>query len=292
MIACVRSVGRWGRPARGSPTSEEGQRHDREEGQEREVRDTAGLHVPADAGVVRLHAERVVDEGALRAHGRDPRAARAPSGTTSASAHVPVGQREVAGGLPADHVVVDVEVEARDVELALEVGELAERPVQQVVGQVVGDRDVRVVRERDVDVERPAAYGGRQLLAAGDPLDDRHEHHRRDGTEGAGAAQVHAEAPELRGDVLEVLLDLVEVGVGHLGRWDQGDVRGDHRGGGVTDRGPVVLELGGPGLRDGQGDADGGHSTDPTVPPPRSRPAGRRRAASPPPRPRPARRPA
>ena len=58
------------------------------------------------------------------------------------------------GGLPAVRVVVDVEVEAGDLEAAVEAGELVEGAVQQRVAEVVGDRHVRVVREGEVDRER------------------------------------------------------------------------------------------------------------------------------------------
>ena len=50
----------------------------------------------------------------------------------------------------------------------------------------------------EVHVERPAAYGGGELLALGDALDEGHEDDRGDRPEGAGAAQVHAEAARAR----------------------------------------------------------------------------------------------
>src|SRR4051794_13584355 len=79
---------------------------------------------------------------------------------------------EVVRRAPAVLLVVDVEVEVVHHEGALEVGELLERPVQRLLGQVVGDRHVRVVGEVEVGGERPAAYGGGELLARGDALDD------------------------------------------------------------------------------------------------------------------------
>ena len=63
------------------------------------------------------------------------------------------------------------------------------------------------------------------------------------------------------GDLGEVLLDGREVVCADLGRRDERDVGGDQRGGGV-EVGPVVLELGGPGLGDRQGDSDDRHPND------------------------------
>ena len=92
-------------------------------------------------------------------------------------------------------------------ELALEVGQLGERPVELGVREVVGDGDVRVVGEAELDGERPAAYGLREQLALGDPLDHGDEDDRRDGPEGAGAAEVDPERVDAVGDGREMLLD-------------------------------------------------------------------------------------
>ena len=69
-------------------------------------------------------------------------------------------QLEVVGRPPAGVGLVDVEAEGVDGEAALEVRELGERPVERLVVEVVGDGDVRVVGEVQVDGQRPSSYGG------------------------------------------------------------------------------------------------------------------------------------
>src|SRR5262245_36954636 len=66
-------------------------------------------------------------------------------------------QREVVGRLPADARVVRVEVELLDFEDAVERGKLVERSVQQLVGDVVGDRHMGVVRKGQLGGERASA---------------------------------------------------------------------------------------------------------------------------------------
>src|SRR3954451_7686244 len=73
-------------------------------------------------------------------------------------------EREGARGLPAGVGVVHVEGEVGDLELALEVGELGERPVEEGVLEVVRDGHVRVVRVLELQVEGAAAYGAGELL--------------------------------------------------------------------------------------------------------------------------------
>ena len=109
----------------------------------------------------------------------------------------------------------------------------------------MGDGHVRVEGELDVDVERPGADGGGQLLGLRDPVDQADEDHRRDRPEGAGAAQVHVERRPGLGDLGEVLLDGREVVGVDLGRRDERDVGRDQRGRRVDAR-PVDLELGWP----------------------------------------------
>ena len=168
---------------------EERQRQDREERQEPEVGHRAGLLAGLDLAVVLLHPHHVVDE---RAGARGaPRAV--PSARPSRLTYRSIRrQREVAGRLPAA-----ARRRARRDGSRRRRTRTRSRPAPSnarsswAVAEVVGDGHVRVVREVQVDRQRPAAYGVGELLALGDALDQGHEHHRRDRPEGAGAAQVH-----------------------------------------------------------------------------------------------------
>ena len=174
---------------------EERERQDREERQEGEVGHRAGLVAALDAAVVLLRADGVVEQARSRPspveERGDPLLQRRPSGQSSpvpaaarsrGSAASPRRRRGRRGGSSSTSKAHSKS------------GQLVEGLVQLVVGEVVGDGDVRVVGELEVDVERPAAHGVGQLLALRDALDQADEHHRRDRPEGAGAAQVHANA--------------------------------------------------------------------------------------------------
>ena len=76
---------------------------------------------------------------------------------------------------------------------------------------------------------------------------------------GYGAAEVDAERTDLRGDLVQVGLDVGEVGHVHLVRRQQRDVGRDVPRGLVAGVDAVLLQLAPPGLGDGDGDTDGGH---------------------------------
>ena len=156
---------------------------------------------------------------------------RAPAGTPCALSRPRRPQREVAGRLPAGLVVVDVEVEAGRRRSGTRSRRARRRPGRAAASlEVVRDRHVRVVREGEVDVERAAAHGGGELLAARDALGERHEDDRRDRPEGAGAAQVHAEARRSPAATSPRCFSIAgQVVVVDLGRRHQRDVRGDRR---------------------------------------------------------------
>ena len=147
---------------------EERQGEDREERQEREVghrrRPAAALH----AAVVLLRPDRVVERGGRRCRrsvdgapwpgpSATPRLRSPPAPRTRKSRRRPASprpRRGRRGGTPSTS------------NEALEVGQLGEGLVQLVVGEVVGDGDVRVVGELEVDARAGPAHGGGELLAA------------------------------------------------------------------------------------------------------------------------------
>ena len=131
---------------------------------------------------------------------------------------------------------------------------------------MVGDGHVRVVREGEVDVERALAYGVRRAARSWEMPSTRV-------TKTTGETGRKVPVPrrctrngsEPGRDLGEVLLDLARgrrssISVGGTSVMCVGIIVGR----GVADGGPVVLELGRPGLRDGQGDSDRGHAVDPT----------------------------
>ena len=187
---------------------EERQRQDREERQEREVGDRAGLLAGLDRAVVLLHPHHVVDE-------RPPLRTSATRASTRswsdgiAQPAAPWSGKSRVGCQPAS-LVVDVEVEAGDVELALEVGQLVERPVEQRRRSrwwAIGD--VRVVRE--AAGRRRAAPGVRRRRAA---RTAEMPSTRVTNTTGETGRKVPVprrctqKLADLGGDLLEVLLDL------------------------------------------------------------------------------------
>ena len=107
------------------------------------------------------------------------RARHPPPGDADPSA--PAGQPPSANGRRGLHaaVAVHVEHELRHDEPRRERRERGVGVVEDVVGQVVGDGHVRVVRELDVAGERtPLRTRGLEPLAAGDARRQRHEDHR------------------------------------------------------------------------------------------------------------------
>jgi hypothetical protein len=150
---------------------------------------------------------------------------------------------------------VDVQRERVDVEGGVVVGQVVEGAVELAGVDVVRHRDVRVVREGRLHVERTGAHRLGQQLALGDALGHRDEHHRRHRPEGAGAPQPHREHPVPAGHQGQVLLD-VHQGL-QAGRRQQGHVGGDGVGLLVAERGPVVAQLAGERLGHGHRHADG-----------------------------------
>ena len=193
LIAVTRSSRAVGVDLGDVADDEEGQRQDREEGQEREVGDGAGLLAGVHRAVVLLHAHGVVDDRpAARAGSRAP-APRRSRGTAISSAAPRQG--EVVGGLPAvprrrgrRGGSRDVEARTRSRRARRRRGRAASssRWWATVTCGWYGKRELDVERAR----RRTAAASCSQL---GDALDQAHEHHRRDRPEGAGAAQVDAE---------------------------------------------------------------------------------------------------
>ena len=176
------------------PITEERQREDREERQEAEVGDRAGLRLAVDRrrSAATIRTTWSTDRAALADAARAPRAV--PSARPSGHSVRGGEQRELPGRRQPSLVVVDVEVEARRRRSAhSKPASSSNAWSSSGVVEVVGDRDVRVVGEAQVDAERTAAYGAGELLAAGDALGERHEDDRRDRPEGAGAAQVDLE---------------------------------------------------------------------------------------------------
>src|SRR3954451_11158585 len=83
--------------------------------------------------------------------------------------------------------------EAPDPEPGIERRQLGEGAVEHLLADVVGHRDVRVVREGQLTVERPATNLVLHPFVVTDPEDQRHKHDRRDRPEGGRDAQVHVE---------------------------------------------------------------------------------------------------
>src|SRR5207342_513822 len=112
------------------------------------------------------------------------RAPRCPERAAKASG-AGTRQGEVVGGLPPVVGVVDVEMEVGHGEGAVEVLELLEGAVETRLVEQMRHRDVRVVGVLQVEGEWSASAVMRELLGLGDALDQVHEDHRRDRTEGA-----------------------------------------------------------------------------------------------------------
>ena len=140
---------------------EEAERQDREERQEREVGDRAGLQVALDRRrSARPSAPRGRRTGAAR-----PEPSVEPF--LEGGHQAPPPQREVAARLPARSPRRGRRGGTpRPSKTHSKLGQLLERAVERLVGQVVGDGHVRVVGELQRHVERPAAYGAGELLAA------------------------------------------------------------------------------------------------------------------------------
>ena len=199
--------------------------------EEREVGHRPGLLAALDVAVV-LHACAPAwsTTGAAPA-ARSTRAIRRAFGEATGSGHGRRGpQREVACGLPAELVVVDVEVEVVTSNSHSKSASSSKARSSSASARWWAIVTCGWYGNVQVDVERSAAYGLGELLALGDALDQRHEHHRRDRAEGAGAAQVDGERARAGGDRREVRVDVVEVAVGELGRRQQRDVRRDRGG--------------------------------------------------------------
>ncbi len=119
---------------------------------------------------------------------------------------------------------------------------------KRFVGQMMGHRHVGMERKPQGYVEGAAAHFLGQLFAAADPFGHRHEHHRRNRPEGAGAPQMDSERLNPGGDPLEVLMHGVHLVQLDGRRWHQGDVCRDLLGGGIPDAGAIVLQLSRPRL--------------------------------------------
>ena len=144
-----------------------------------------------------LHPDRVVHEGPASPQALDRAVSRSCSEATGSGRRA--AEREARVGLPADLVVVDVEVEVRDGEGAVEAESSSK--ARSSSGSPRWWATVTCGWNGNVELvaQRAAAYGGGELLAARDALGDGHEDDRRDGAEGAGTAQVHAETAPLTG---------------------------------------------------------------------------------------------
>ena len=208
--------------------------------------------LPLTCPVVLDHAHDVVDERAPAADLGQP--------FLGGRHQAPPRSGYVTVGPPAGDVLVPVEVELLGREDALEAGQLLEGAVERVLRQVVGHGDVGVVRELQRHVERSAPYGLGELLAA---ARSPRRGSRTPPARPAGRCRCRAGGCRRRGNSAAVAARWSsipgELVVGDLGRRHQRDVGRDPGRGLVAERGPVVLELGRPGLGDGDGDADRGH---------------------------------
>src|SRR5262249_10868512 len=102
---------------------------------------------------------------------------------------------------------VFVEREPPDLEPGLVSGQLLERPVQDPVLQIMGDRAMRVVREDQLALQRPSPYLLLDPLAGPDALRHGDEDHRTDRPERSCPAQSHREGPLPLRDQPQMLLD-------------------------------------------------------------------------------------
>lgn len=115
--------------------------------------------------------------------------------------------------------------------------------VEIFLGDIVGHRDVRVVREGQHAFEWAALKFLVQLHAFFEAFFDVDEHHRRDRPEGPRARDGDVERFLRPGDVPYVLAGGGPVLSGRCG--DQRDVGGNNLGHGITEGGPPLLEFAG-----------------------------------------------
>jgi hypothetical protein len=151
-----------------------------------------------------------------------------------------------------------VQHEAVHDEVGRVVGQLVQRGVEDLVGQVVRHGHVRVVREQHGPPQDPGAHACLEHLARGDPLGEGDEDDGRHRPEGPGAAQPDRERLGLGRRRAQVLDDLGEQDVVDGRRRQQRDVGRDRVGVRVAEAPPDLGERGA--VRLGQRDRDTEHA--------------------------------
>src|SRR6185437_14237776 len=129
---------------------------------------------------IRFHASAVCRTDGRRA--RRPRQRIVTAAFTRANTSAPswsAAERELGAPVPSPVVIAREQDEVVDGEPGDVAGQPVVGGVQRVVADVLRDRDVGVVRELQLAVQRPAADRPFEQLALGQPARDLDEHHRR-----------------------------------------------------------------------------------------------------------------
>jgi hypothetical protein len=117
-------------------------------------------------------------------------------------------EREVATPVPLTVVPPLEQGERVYDEAGHEISQSVVGEIQCLVGHIVGNRHMGVVRKVEVSQQRPAANDSLQLLATGDSTRDLDENHGRRRPERSGTQQVHDERRGDGGGLAEMLFDL------------------------------------------------------------------------------------
>src|SRR5689334_24026887 len=136
-------------------------------------------------------------------------------------------EREIATSMPLTVIAPLEQRERLDDEAGHEIGQPVVGEIQCLVGHIMGNRHVRVVREVEVSQQRSTANDSLQLFATGDSAGDLDEDHGRRRPERSSTQEMHDERRGNGGGFAEMLLDLRQVTSSDR-RWrQQGDVRPD-----------------------------------------------------------------